>query len=135
MVNMSSRYVGQKQCVITHESGTTITSDAPKDIGGSGSSFSPTDLVGAALMSCILTTVAMWGERHELDLTGMEAAVQKVMRTETPRRIASLRTTLTIPGTVVPEEMRQRLEHVATSCPVHKSLHPEIDALVTFQYV
>ena len=63
-----------------------LMTDAPKDIGGNASAFSPTDLVASGLAACILTTMAMWAERHELDLTGATAHVGKEMQSN-PRRI------------------------------------------------
>jgi putative redox protein len=48
-----------------------------------------------------------------------------------PRRIASLKTRITIP-LPADHERRAMLEQAALACPVHKSLHPEIDAAVEF---
>ena len=73
MVEIEARYDGGKKCTLTHQEGATLETDAPKDIGGDASAFSPTDLVAAALASCVLTTVAMYGERHALNLDGMTA--------------------------------------------------------------
>ena len=89
MVEIDARYDGDKKCSLTHPEGATLKTDAPKDIGGDASAFSPTDLVAAALASCVLTTIAMFAERHGLDLTGMTAHVGKEM-TPPPRRIARL---------------------------------------------
>ena len=49
-------------------------------------------------------------------------------------RIAALRTRITVP---LPADHPQRsaLEHAAHACPVHGSLHPEIDAAVEFVWV
>ena len=79
MVEIDARYDGDKKCSLTHPEGATLKTDAPKDIGGDASAFSPTDLVAAALASCVLTTIAMFAERHGLDLTGMTAHVGKEM--------------------------------------------------------
>ena len=70
MVTISVRYSGSKKCELKHPEGATLRTDAPKDIGGEASAFSPTDLVASGLASCILTTMAMFGERHGVDLTG-----------------------------------------------------------------
>ena len=135
MVSMHAVYDGAKKCTLTHDSsGAVIRSDAPTDIGGDGSSFSPTDLVGSALAGCILTTMAMFAERHDVALDGAAARVTKEMTTEAPRRIARLAVAIALPAANVPVDFRGKLEKIAVSCPVHKSLHPDIEAPVTFTY-
>ena len=132
MVEIEARYDGSKKCSLRHQEGATLQTDAPKDIGGEASAFSPTDLVAAALAACVLTTVAMFAERHELDLTGMTAHVGKEM-TASPRRIGHLPLTVHLPA-LVSSEMRPTLERVAHGCPVHASLHPDVDAPIAFHY-
>ncbi len=134
MVEIKVRYSGSKKCDLQHPEGATLRSDAPKDIGGDASAFSPTDLVASGLASCILTTMAMFGERHGIDLTGATATVEKHMsQPPAPRRIARLPVVVTLPASV-PNEMRERLERVGHTCPVHASLHPEVDAPITYRY-
>jgi putative redox protein len=132
MVEIDVRYERSKKCSLTHQWGATLRTDAPRDIGGDADAFSPTDLVAAALASCILTTIGMYAERHNLDLTGMTAHVGKEMN-NSPRRIAKLPTSVILPAGV-PEEMRATLERVGQTCPVHASLHPEIEAPITYEY-
>jgi uncharacterized OsmC-like protein len=132
MVKVSSTYEGGLRCRATHgPSGTTLVTDAPVDNHGKGESFSPTDLVATALGGCMMTIIGIVADRHGLDLVGMTAETVKVMTTQPPRRIAALKTRLTIP---LPGDHPQRLllEQAALSCPVHKSLHPEIDAAIEF---
>lgn len=132
MVEIEARYDGSKKCSLTHQEGITLKTDAPKDIGGDASAFSPTDLVAAALAACVLTTMAMFAERHDLDLTGMTAHISKEMNAS-PRRIGHLPLTVHLPASVS-DEMRPTLERVAHSCPVHASLHPDVDAPISFHY-
>ncbi len=132
MVEIDARYDGAKKCTLHHQENLTLRTDAPKDIGGEASAFSPTDLVAAGLASCILTTLAMWAERHALDLSGITAHVSKEMQAS-PRRLGRLPVTVTLPDTV-PLEMRANLERVGHECPVHASLHPDIDAPIVYVY-
>jgi putative redox protein len=132
MVTLTSTYEGGLRCRAEHgPSGTTLLTDAPTDNHGKGESFSPTDLVAAALGACMMTIMGIVAERHGIDLAGMKVETVKEMTNQPPRRIASLRTRLTVP---LPPDHPQRaaLEHAAHACPVHASLHPEVDAPVEF---
>lgn len=132
MVEIEARYDGSKKCSLVHQEGATLGTDAPKDIGGEASAFSPTDLVAGALASCVLTTVAMYAEKHGLNLDGMTAKIGKAM-TASPRRIGHLPLTVHLPASVA-DDVRPHLERVAYACPVHASLHPDIDAPITLIY-
>ena len=132
MVNLNSSYEGGLRCRATHgPSGATIVTDAPVDNHGKGESFSPTDLVATALGACMMTIIGIVADRRGLALVGMTAETVKVMSDAPPRRIAALKTRITIP-LPADHEHRAALEQAALTCPVHKSLHPEIDASVEF---
>ncbi len=133
MVQMSGLYAGDKRCELTHgPSGESILTDAPKDNHGKGEAFSPTDLVGAALGSCILTTLAIVGEREGLDFRGSKFSVEKKMN-DNPRKIASLTVKLELPAQV-PLEVRSKYEKIALTCPVHRSLHPDVQMPIEFNW-
>jgi putative redox protein len=130
----TARYEGQLRTQATHvASGTIIQTDAPVDNHGRGEAFSPTDLVGTALGTCILTTMAIVAERHSIDLVGSTVEVKKIMSQEPPRRIAQFDVDLTLPATLS-EADRALLERVAHTCPVALSLNPEIHQEVRFIY-
>lgn len=133
-VEISIRYAGNKKCDLKHPEGATLRTDAPKEIGGDATGFSPTDLIAAGLASCILTTMAMFAERHGLDLTGASANVEKHM-TQPPaaRKIARLPAVVKLPASV-PVEMRAKLEHVGNTCPVKASLPGDVEAPIEFRY-
>ena len=135
-VEIQAIYRGKLACEATHgPSAITLQTDAPVDNGGSGSSFSPTDLVATALGTCVLTILGLVSERHELDLTGASVHVTKEMIQKPIRRIGGLKTVVTIPAHAVTDgKMRDRLENAARKCPVHQSLHPDIDAPIDFVY-
>lgn len=131
---MSITYTGQKHCSLEHEpSQTVIETDAPKDNQGLGQRFSPTDLVGAALGSCILTTMAIVAERDQKPFLNARAEVEKEMVSEPTRRIGTLRVKIFL-SKEIPEDYRPKLERVAHQCPVHKSLAPEVQIPMTFIY-
>ncbi|MFN9133234.1 MAG: OsmC family protein [Phycisphaerales bacterium] len=134
MVTISTAYAGNKKCDLSHPEGPTLRTDAPRDIGGDASAVSPTDLVAAGLASCILTTIGMFAERHGVSIAGATASVEKHMSTPpAPRRIARLPVVVRLPASI-PADFRERLERIGHTCPVHASLHPEVDAPITYIY-
>lgn len=133
MVEMTGIYRGEKHCDLTHSpSGSVISTDAPKDNNGRGEAFSPTDLMGAALGSCILTTIAIVAERDGKDVKGSSFTVTKEMNPN-PRKIASLKVELKLPA-AIPQDYRSKLEHIAMTCPVHRSIHPDVLMPISFDY-
>src|SRR3954462_14138543 len=97
MVEMHAKYMGEKHCEIVHlPSSSVIETDAPKDNNGRGERFSPTDMVGAALATCVLTTMAIMAERDGINMVGATARVTKTMNPN-PRRIAKLPVTVEMP--------------------------------------
>jgi putative redox protein len=134
MVEIAIAYQGGLRCRAEHgPSGVAIQTDAPLDNHGRGELFSPTDLVAAALGSCILTILGILAERHAVDLSGARAHVAKEMTSAPPRRIARLTVNLSLPATV-PAELRPAFEKAARGCPVLASLHPEIEETLTFTW-
>ncbi len=133
MVEMNAVYLGEKHCELVHgPSGSKIETDAPRDNQGRGERFSPTDLMGASLGSCILTTMAIMAERDGIDLRGAKVRVVKEMQAN-PRRIARLRVEIFMPKGLS-ETDRKRLEAAAETCPVKRSLHPDIETPIRFIY-
>ena len=134
MVTITAVYDGQLRCTATHgPSGSTLSTDAPKDNHGLGQSFSPTDLVATALATCTVTIMGIVARRDGIAIEGTKVTVVKGMANAPVRRIASLSITIEVPGKLT-QEQRQKLEAAARSCPVHASLHPDIHAPITFVY-
>ncbi|MDO7884807.1 OsmC family protein [Hymenobacter cheonanensis] len=130
----TARYEGHLRTEATHTaSGTVIQTDAPVDNHGRGEAFSPTDLVGTALGTCILTTMAIVAERHQVDLVGASFKMEKIMSQDAPRRIAQLNVELHLPASLN-ERDRALMERTAHTCPVALSLNPEIKQEVRFIY-
>ena len=126
VVRTTARNLGGLACEATHgDSGVTLRTAAPVDNNGDGSSFSPTDLVGVALGTCILTTMAIVARRDGFDLGDATASVDKQMTAQPPRRIGRLTCRLTLPATLDDGQI-ERLRRAAEACPVHRSLHPDL---------
>lgn len=132
MVEIDAVYDGDLRTRVTHgPTGAQFTTDAPKDHEGRGEAFAPTDLVAAAMGSCVLTVMGIVARRHGIDLSGTRACVEKEMVNDPARRIARLTVIVTF-GRRFDATQRARLERAAMSCPVHHSLHPDIHVPMTF---
>ena len=134
MVNTQVEYQGDLHCKATHgPSGAELNTDAPKDNQGRGESFSPTDLVGTALGSCMLTIMGIAARTLNIDITGTTASVEKEMTAALPRRIQRLTVRIHVPHSPSPTD-REKLERAAHTCPVHKSLHPDVEVPIVFTW-
>mgnify|MGYP001181813960 FL=1 len=109
-----------------------IITDAPIDNNGKGEAFSPTDLVAAALGSCMITIMAIAAEKHGIDISRTNALVKKEMSSD-PRRINEIIIDINMDKNIEVKD-RKRLEKAALACPVHKSLHPDIKKKIQFFY-
>jgi putative redox protein len=129
-------YEGQLRCVSTHgPSGVKLATDAPVDNQGRGESFSPTDLVATALGSCLMTIMGIVAQRGNIDLAGTRVHVVKEMIQQPVRRIGQLTVKITIPAdkaTNISAADRSKLETAAKACPVHKSIHPDVQMPIEF---
>lgn len=134
MVQIDVTYLGGLRCEAVHgPSNQTLVTDAPVDNRGKGERFSPTDLVAAALGTCIPTIMGMVAEREKIDLTGLRVTVTKEMTAAPPRRIAKLATRIVMPAGL-DEKQRAKLEKVAHTCPVHQTLNGNVEMPIEFIY-
>jgi uncharacterized OsmC-like protein len=135
MTTIKSTYNGGLRTSAQHlASGNTIITDAPVDNNGKGEAFSPTDLVCAALGSCMMTIMGIVANRAAIDIEGIDIEIQKIMAAE-PRRIAEVVLNFTMPaGKTYTDKEKAMLENAARTCPVALSLHPDIKQTITFRY-
>ncbi|HET9056808.1 MAG TPA: OsmC family protein [Chitinophagaceae bacterium] len=128
-------YEGNLRTRATHlQSGTTIETDAPTDNQGLAQRFSPTDLVATALGSCMMTIMGIKARDMKVDLTGVKIEIQKHMKAD-PRRIGGIDVIFHFPETLqLDEKIKTILERAAITCPVAKSIHPDITTNVTFNW-
>jgi putative redox protein len=134
MVNIQIEYQGDLHCKATHgPSGAELSTDAPKDNQGRGESFSPTDLVATALGTCMLTIMGIAARTLNIDIAGATAAVEKEMTSTPPRRIQRLAVRIHVPRSLSAAD-KEKLERAAHTCPVHKSLHPDVEISIEFTH-
>jgi len=127
-------YVGDLRTKATHlKSGSAINTDAPTDNMGKGEMFSPTDLVSAALSSCMMTIMGQVANREGIDLKGLKADVVKVM-VASPRKIAEIKVTFTHPNLQATDVQKQKLVNAAHTCPVALSLSESLVQTVVFDW-
>lgn len=127
-------YTGNLRTQLTHlYSGNTVITDAPLDNHGLAQAFSPTDLAATSLAACMLTVMGIKARDMHLSIEGTMASVTKVMANE-PRRISEIHVHLKFPAGIFSEKDKKVLENTALTCPVARSLHPDIKQTVTFEW-
>ena len=134
-MTLSVIYEGQLRCTATHtQSGTVVETDAPTDNKGKGERFSPTDTVCLALATCIITTMGIKAQDMNIDLTGTTAEVQKHMIAD-PRRIGKIEVAIRFPSTLnLDEKDRAVLQRTGDLCPVARSLNPDLQQVISYQW-
>ncbi len=126
-------YLGDLRTSSQHiASDSVIVSDAPVDNHGRGEAFSPTDTVANALASCMFTVMGIKARDMGVDFAGSTAEVTKHMQAD-PRRISKIEVVFDM-KVAVDEKTRVIMERTAHTCPVHLSLHPDIEKVITFQW-
>ncbi len=133
MITSKVIYLGELRTEATHiQSGNTIHTDAPKDNHGKGEAFSPTDLVATALASCMLSIMGIVALKEGITtVEGTEAEVTKIMYTE-PRRIGEIHVKIMFPKKEFTDKEKKIYKHAAHTCPVAKSLHPDLKQVIEF---
>lgn len=127
-------YLGDLRCEATHtRSGDRFVTDAPTDNHGKGEAFSPTDLLCASLATCIITTMAIHAPNKGITFPACEARVVKHMASD-PRRVARVEVFLTMEGSGLDQRQRTILENIGHTCPVARSLHPDLVQELHFEY-
>lgn len=134
MASMQGDYLGGLRTRDLHLlSGNTLVTDAPPDNNGKGEAFSPTDIVCAALSSCMMTLMGIVAEREKIELVGLHSEITKVMASN-PRRISEIHIVFTHPGLKATDVQKQKLINAALTCPVAKSISEAIQQKITFNF-
>jgi putative redox protein len=134
MASMKGEYLGGLRTQDEHLlSGNKIITDAPPDNNGKGEAFSPSDLVCAALSSCMMTMMGILANREGIDLSGLKSEITKIMN-PSPRKIAEIQITFSHPSLQASDVQKQKLRNAAHTCPVALSLSDEIKQTVVFNF-
>ncbi len=116
------------------QSGSVFETDAPTDNKGKGERFSPTDLIATGLGACLITTMGIKAESMNIQLDGAKVEVTKVMVSD-PRRIGKIIIHATMPALNLDEKTIEILERVGRTCPVERSLHPDVELDIQFKWL
>lgn len=134
MATITAKYLGDLRTECVHvASGATLVTDAPVDNQGKGEGFSPTDLCATALAACAMTIIGICGRSHDVDVTGTSIEVTKTMSAN-PRRIGKIEVIFTMPDREYTDKQKMLIERAAHTCPVHLSLHPDVEQEFTFKW-
>lgn len=131
---IENAYIGGLRTSSTHlKSGEKIITDAPTDNNGKGEAFAPTDLVSSALCSCMTTVMGICAEKGGFTMPNSSAKITKIMGQE-PRKIKEIHVQLDFEENNLSEVQKKKLKEVGENCPVAKSLHPDINQVITFNF-
>lgn len=134
MVKIDIDYLGDLMCEITHTpSGNKFFTDAPLDNQGEAKYISPTDLLAASIGSCVATIMGIKAKANDIDIKGMKISTYKEMVNVPFRRVSKLTLEITYPH-LLNEKDYELLSNVVKTCPVTKSLLPEIKLEYSFKY-
>ncbi|MFN8407526.1 MAG: OsmC family protein [Sphingobacteriaceae bacterium] len=135
MATIESTYLGELRSKSVHvQSGQKLLTDAPIDNQGKGESFSPTDLLATSLGNCMLTVMGIAAREHHLNIDGTTCSIVKVMATN-PRRVSEIQIEFNFPKEITYSDKEKAiLERSAITCPVAKSVHPDLIQQVKFNF-
>lgn len=133
MLTSKVEYKGELRTEAIHiQSNTILNTDAPKDNHGKGEAFSPTDLVATSLASCMISIMGIVALKENMTpIVGTQAEIIKVMFAD-PRRIGEIHIKITFPKNNYSDKEKKMYEHAALTCPVAKSLHPDLIQIIDF---
>ena len=125
-------YKGQLRTSAIHQlSGQIIITDAPPDNNGKGEAFSPTDLLATSLGCCMLTIMGIAANTHHINIDGTTIEITKIMEAN-PRRVGEIIVEFNMPKNNFTDKEKTILQNAAITCPVAKSLHPDLKQVLEF---
>ncbi len=116
-------HVGGESYAITTR-GHVLLADQPASSSGQDAAPTPTELLVAALASCVAYYAGQYLVRHGLDREGLLVTAEFTMAADRPARVGAIGLRIVVPGGV-PAERRAALLAVASHCTVHNTLRQE----------
>lgn len=113
---------------VTSASGNILIADEPQEIGGKNLGLNPTELLAASLASCTVITLRMYINRKEWDVSEINVKID--FERDSERNVSLFTRKIEVIGEV-DQTQRQRLETIANSCPIHKTLTHSIEIKTT----
>jgi putative redox protein len=118
--------------------GHALVADEPASVGGTDEGPSPYDLLSAALAACTSMTLRMYAAHKKIDLDSATVRIShgKIHAKDCEDceskegRVDEFRRELVLKGTFSEPE-RQRMLEIADRCPVHRTLHGEVQVRTT----
>ena len=89
-------------------------------------------LVTSLLLLLLMTVMGIAANRHNIDINGARADVEKLMGVD-PRRIVEIKIDFYLP-ILYDTTTKKLLEEAALNCPVAKSLSESISQNINFKY-
>jgi len=136
METIHSIYPGELRAQATHVlSGIQVITDVPKDRGGKGESFSPTDLFCTSLVSSMLSGMGGVAKSPAFgnSIDGTKVRTTKIM-IDTPHTVTEVIIEFDMPKNNFTDEQKKKLEAAAFNSQVGRSVHPGLKQTVTFSY-
>ncbi len=111
-----------------------ITADEPEDFGGNDFGPSPYEMVSAGLAACTAMTLQLYAKRKEWDLQNVEVhishdkdhAIDCEACEESGAKIDVFQREIKLRGNLDADQRKKFME-IADKCPVHRTLHGEVE--------
>lgn len=113
---------------IKSASGNIVIADEPQEVGGKNLGFSPSELLASSLASCTLITLRMYINRKQWEVSEINIKID--FQRDAEQNISLFTRKIEIIGKI-DEAQKQRLETIANSCPIHKTLTHSIEIKTT----